>query len=136
ASLSDAETGTSPFASPTTFVNTSSPTQQVFVRVDNLVKGCAATHEFQLEVYPEPVVNSPVDLVQCDDDADGISVFDLSNANPLITTNPAFTITYYNTQVGADTQDPTDEITSLVGFSNASASQVFANVSDGACSSV
>lgn len=135
-SLADAETGTSPFASPTTFVNTSSPTQQVFVRVDNLVKGCAATHEFLLEVYGAPVINSPVDLVQCDDDADGISVFDLNIANSLITTNPAFTITYYNTQTGAENQDSSDEITNLVGFSNATASQVFANISDGECYSI
>jgi hypothetical protein len=38
-----------------------------------------------LTVYSLPIVNSPVTLVQCDDDTDGISTFNLTEKNNKIT---------------------------------------------------
>ncbi|UOB19156.1 T9SS type B sorting domain-containing protein [Abyssalbus ytuae] len=131
ASLAAAQAGSAPFANPGAFVNTSIPTQQIFVRVENIATGCVATHVFSIEVYTVPPVNTPVTLSQCDDNSDGISVFDLNDANPLVINNPAnFTITYYNTLTGATNQDAADEIINVDTFSDSASSQVFANVSD------
>ena len=65
-----------------------------------------------LTTYPLPVINSPLTLVQCDDDTDGISSFNLTQKNSLISTNAAFeTFTYFTTQLGAETSDISVQIT-------------------------
>ena len=65
-----------------------------------------------LTTYALPVLNSPVTLKQCDDDTDGISDFNLTEINPLVSANAAAeTFTYFTTFAAADTNNATFQIT-------------------------
>ncbi len=64
-----------------------------------------------LTTYALPVVTTPLIMVQCDDDTDGISSFNLTQKNDLISANAAFeTFTYFTSQIGAQTNDLTLQI--------------------------
>jgi gliding motility-associated-like protein len=68
--------------------------------------------ETELTVYTLPIVATPITLVQCDDDSDGFSNFNLTEKNSFISTNYSNeTFTYYTTQLGANTNNITDKIT-------------------------
>ena len=59
-----------------------------------------------LSVLALPTINPPVTLVQCDDDTDGISIFNLSQKNNAISVNSATEkFSYYTTIKGAESQD-------------------------------
>lgn len=78
-------------------------------------------------IYDIPVITTPVTIVQCDDDIDGIVDFNLETANTLISTQtPTPTITYFLTQAEALAGTPT--ITNPTVFSNAVANSVWARV--------
>ena len=65
-----------------------------------------------LTTYPLPVVTTPLTMVQCDDDTDGISSFNLTQKNNQISANAAFeTFTYFTTQIGAQTNAIAVQIT-------------------------
>ncbi|MDX6183355.1 T9SS type B sorting domain-containing protein [Flavobacterium sp. Fl-77] len=54
-----------------------------------------------------PSVASSVTLVQCDDDTDGVTAFNLTQKNNIISANSAQeTISYYATLAGAETENP------------------------------
>ena len=103
----------------TTIQNSSNP-QTVFARLENkLNRNCFDTTSFQLNVNPRPVVNSEVTLKQCDTDTDGITSFNLTEANQLISndhTNETFT--YYLTEAQAETALISDQITSPTTYPN------------------
>lgn len=59
-----------------------------------------------LTVYALPVVSTPISLKQCDDDTDGISIFNLTQKNDVISTNYLTeTFTYYTTPLAAANQN-------------------------------
>jgi len=59
-----------------------------------------------LTIFALPTINSPITLVQCDDDTDGVSVFNLTQKNNAISTNSAVEkFSYYTTIAGAESQD-------------------------------
>ena len=132
-SVVDAQSGANPIPTPDNFQPPGNP-WDVYVRVVNNIKGCASNNppQFELNYYTTPPVTTPVTLSQCDDDTDGISIFNLNEANDLIISDPGFNIRYFNTLIGAQNQDFNDEIQDLLAFSNASATQVFAYVVDNA----
>jgi len=79
------------------------------------------SEEITLTVFELPQVNSLVNLVQCDDDNDGFSAFNLNEANALISANSANeTFTYYLTQASAEAGDElsTDYINEPTAFVN------------------
>ena len=97
-SVADAISGNTPLSSPHS--NNSSPdSQTIYVRVLNITTGCINTHvAFDLIVHPLPIVTSPVTLKQCDDDTDGYSAFNLTEADDEISANAANeNFTYYLT---------------------------------------
>ncbi|NNC51157.1 MAG: T9SS type B sorting domain-containing protein [Flaviramulus sp.] len=59
--------------------NTTSP-QTIYVRVENITDpSCFGTDSFILQVSPDPIYNTVIDYLVCDDDSnDGKNVFDLS----------------------------------------------------------
>ncbi|MDC1316334.1 choice-of-anchor L domain-containing protein, partial [bacterium] len=71
--------------------------QRVYVRIENIANAdCNAISDdsasstfksFELIVDPLPVISSPVELKQCDDDTDGFSFFNLNEAASDISTN-------------------------------------------------
>lgn len=71
-----------------------------------------------LTVYALPAVN-PVTIIQCDDDLDAITTFNLTIKNDEISSNfNTETFTYYKTLAGANNQDPSQLITTPLSFVN------------------
>ncbi|WP_111309540.1 T9SS type B sorting domain-containing protein [Confluentibacter sediminis] len=71
----------------------------IYVRITNKTSLCDITTSFNLRIKETPVANTPPDLVACDDDYDGILVFDLSQNDAAIlgSQDPAIhNITYYS----------------------------------------
>lgn len=81
-----------------------------------------------LTTYPLPVVTTPITLKQCDDDTDGISIFNLTQKNDVISTNYlAETFTYFTTQAAANTANIAFKINNPLAFTSGTAS-VYARV--------
>jgi len=72
-----------------------------------------------ITILATPVINSPVDLKQCDDDLDGFSPFNLNEANEKISSNyENETFTYFKTAAGADSNDASDLIPDPLTYTN------------------
>ncbi|MFV5691834.1 T9SS type B sorting domain-containing protein [Flavobacterium sp. LT1R49] len=77
--------------------------------------------ETTLTIYALPVVNN-ITIIQCDDDTDGFSDFNLTVKNNVISTNFASeTFTYYTTLSGAETADTGKLISNPSAFTNTTA---------------
>ncbi|MFV5685569.1 T9SS type B sorting domain-containing protein [Flavobacterium sp. GB2R13] len=78
--------------------------------------------ETTLTVYALPIINT-VTIVQCDDDTDGFSNFNLTVKNNAISSNFASeTFTYYTTLSGAETADTANLISNPFAFKNTTVS--------------
>jgi gliding motility-associated-like protein len=89
---------------------------------------CSITTSFVLSILPNPVANTPTDLIECDDDFDNRLIFDLSRKDTEIlgaTQNASnFSVTYHNTLENANTK--TDALN--VRFEAESGTAIFARV--------
>ncbi|NQX76283.1 T9SS type B sorting domain-containing protein, partial [Gilvibacter sp.] len=88
--LADAEADLFPLVSP--YANIVAYSQIVYARVENTLTGCFAIVELELIVLNSPELPLEIeDFVICDDDDDGIAVFDLTTKDPEIygTQDPA-----------------------------------------------
>ena len=86
-----------------------------------------------LTTYALPVITTPISLIQCDDDTDGISVFNLTQKNNVISSNyQNETFTYYTTSIAANAENSAFEITTPLAYTSGNTS-VYARVenSDG-----
>lgn len=73
-----------------------------------------------LTVLSLPVLNSPVTIIQCDDDTDGISNFNVTEKNSFISANYTNeTFTYYTSETGANTKDTAALISNTIAFTSA-----------------
>ncbi|WP_299257566.1 T9SS type B sorting domain-containing protein [uncultured Aquimarina sp.] len=115
----DADAGVIGTTLPNNYTNTSNP-QIIYIRIENVLeRSCYETTSFQLIVNPLPVVLPIVSLLQCDDDTDGISLFNLSEANVLISGNASNeTFTYYLTEIAAINEDVTSQIVNFTVYPN------------------
>ncbi|QMU65220.1 MAG: T9SS type B sorting domain-containing protein [Flavobacteriaceae bacterium] len=115
----DATNDTNPIDKINPYTNTTPNGQTIYVRVghnDNPT-ACVAYTNFDLIVHPLPVITTPVDLRQCDDDTDGFSAFNLTEANRLLSADFANeTFVYYPTM--ADAQANTNAINNPTAFTN------------------
>jgi gliding motility-associated-like protein len=84
----------------------------------------------QITIYPKPTLtNSAVSLKQCDDNNDGFSAFNLSEANELVVASTTgLTFSYFETQLEA--QSNSNPISNFTAYSNQTVStdQVFVRV--------
>jgi len=72
-----------------------------------------------LTTYALPVVTTPISLKQCDDDTDGISIFNLTQKNDVISTNYLNeTFTYYTTLNGAENEINAVQITNPINYTS------------------
>lgn len=119
ASQAEADAGVPGTELPLNYTNTSNP-QTIYVRIENISeRSCYQTSSFQLIVNPLPVVSPVVSLLQCDDDTDGITFFNLSEANGLISANAVNEVfTYYLTETAAINEDGASEITNFTAYPN------------------
>jgi len=86
----------------------------IYARVEFSTTHCYHIHQFDLIVNPLPNANTPDNLETCDDDYDGLYIFDLSSQNTLVLNgqNPnSFTISYHNDLLSAE-----DNINPLINF--------------------
>ena len=72
-----------------------------------------------LKVYELPVAQPNIKLIQCDDDGDGISNFNLNEVNKSISNLSAVErFSYYLTKLGAETKDISDKILNSINYSS------------------
>jgi len=102
--LMDANSGTNAIVSSSNYTNTSNP-QTIYVRVEEASSGNYDTTSFDLIVNPTPIAIQPTPLELCDDNADEITVFDLTVKDSEITGgNVTWAVTYYEALDDAITQ--------------------------------
>lgn len=89
------------------------------VQLSKVGNSCGLTSaETTLTVYALPIVND-VTIIQCDDDLDAVSSFNLTVKNNVISSNSANeTFTYYTTLAGAKTANPAQLIATPLAFVN------------------
>ena len=89
------------------------------VQISRIGNSCGLiSNATTLQVYALPTVNN-ITIVQCDDDLDAITSFNLTIKNDVISANfNNETFTYYKTVAGANTQDPSQLITNPLAFIN------------------
>ncbi|AEH00087.1 T9SS type B sorting domain-containing protein [Lacinutrix sp. 5H-3-7-4] len=108
----DAMAGTNPIATPNAYVNTSNP-QIVHVRVEDTANDCFTNTTLELIVNPLPVLVQPDPLALCDvnNPGDEVEAFTLEDANAqILNGQTGITLTYFDTQAGADTNDAAAQI--------------------------
>lgn len=116
---------------PVTYQNTN-PVETIFVKVVNKDNtDCVATTSFKLNVFALPVITSVVDLKQCDDDIDGLSIFNLEEAINKITVNAAVEIISFHKTL-SDAQNNSNGILNQTAYKNqiVSTDKVFVRVSN------
>lgn len=80
--------------------------------------------ETALTVYSLPLVNE-ISIVQCDENADGISTFNLTVKNDFISINASNeTFTYYSSLAGANSVNQGELITNPMAFVNTTANEM------------
>lgn len=92
------------------------------VILNKIGNSCGLTSsETTLVIYALPVVNN-VTIIQCDDNLDAISTFNLTVKNNVISSNSANeTFTYYKNLAGANTADAAQLINTPLAFTNTTA---------------
>ena len=103
-SLPDAEAGINPITNPSTYTNLVNP-QTIYARVSGNTFGCASVEPFDL-IISAITAGTPMDLIACDPDNDGLFDFNLSSQDAdMAGTNAAgsVSITYHLSQNDADT---------------------------------
>ena len=94
--LEDAINDVLPLASP--YENEVPFLQTVFVRLVDQTTGCFNTTTLDLIVKDSPQIVAPDPIILCDDDSDGIEVFDLTQSEDQLLENigaGAYAVTYY-----------------------------------------
>lgn len=104
------------------------------VKLNKNGNSCGKTSDFTvLSFLPNPTINPITNLLQCDDDTDGISVFNLTQKNSFISANyQTETFSYFKTENGAkaNTTNPNDFIANAATFTSGNAI-VYVRVQDG-----
>lgn len=89
----------------------------IWVRLTIIASGCHLVNSFNLVVNPLPTVND-TSIVQCDDNLDAVTAFNLTVNNLLISTNPGDIFTYYTSFAGANANPAYDLIPNELTFEN------------------
>ena len=114
----NAETATSPIATPFSYTNLNPTNHEVYVRVENIITGCYNTALLPLLVNPLPIIVLPTPLALCDDlVADAFTVFDLTVKNTEITVGDgSLEVVYYTTLL--DAESATNAILDPTAYTN------------------
>ena len=89
---------------PSNYTNTSTPSQTLYVLVQNVTHGCYGTTTLELRVADIPVANNPAPISICDPDNDGYGFFDIESIKNEVTPNDGinYNITIHETQTDAE----------------------------------
>ncbi|EDP97877.1 T9SS type B sorting domain-containing protein [Kordia algicida OT-1] len=112
----------------TTYTNTTAGGNPVVARIENVDNpACYSLVTFNVVVNPLPIIMQPVALSQCDDDTDGLSDFNLTEANSLLSNDSDNeTFTYYTNLT--DAQNATNPIINDTAYNSGNGGQVFARI--------
>jgi len=120
---------TDEITNPSAYVNTNA-VETIYVKMTNNTNAtCFATTSFQIEVFSLPVVAASVSLKQCDDNNDGFSAFNLTEANELVVASTSsLAFSYFETL--AEAQNNTNPIGNFTTYSNQTVSndQIFIRI--------
>ena len=101
----DAENDVNPLPIP--YTNIANP-QIIHVRLEDVNSGCHRVTTMTLSVLPALNAVTPQPVQQCDEDNDGVTEFDLSTLDVVLTGNiPIGVVHYYETLAQAEENDPT-----------------------------
>ena len=102
-SEADAEASNNPITPPTAYTNVDIGYQVVFARLEETEFGCYDIVPLVLQVDRAPALTDPIDdYFLCDNDQDGIEVFDLTTKDAeILNVLVGVTLTYHNTQADA-----------------------------------
>ena len=119
--MTNAENAIDPIISP--YYNIVPDSQIIFVRAENVVTGCINIVEQELVTIPSPELPLIIeDIIVCDDDYDGITVFDLTQRDEDIfgeQSTTDFGLTYHETLIDAETgENPIVNTTSYQNLTN------------------
>ncbi|MDR6846122.1 T9SS type B sorting domain-containing protein [Flavobacterium granuli] len=96
---------------------------RVLLNRNNNACGLTSADAIKLVIFALPVVNSPITIVQCDDDTDGISNFNLTEKNNFVSANSTNeTFTYYTSSTGANTKDIATLISNALAYTSSNKS--------------
>ena len=95
---SDANAINNANALPQYYTNTSNP-QTIYARVTSTSTLCFNTIPIVINVIPAPAVNSPIEIIICDDNQDGISIIDLEALIPSIVSDTTDLIISFHTSL-------------------------------------
>lgn len=98
----DAENNLDPLAS---IFNYTASNHTIYIRLTDVNNDCPIVTSFNLQINQNPIANIPVDLIECDDDFDGVLVFNLpNNNNSILGLQDAtlHTITFYSELIDAE----------------------------------
>ena len=112
----DSDNGVNALTSP--YTNTSTPAEQLFVRVTNAQTGCVSTTTVQIQVVDNPIVNPDrVYIDACDTDHDGFANFNLTQSiNDILQGLTNVTVTFHVTQ--ADAESGSNPIANSTNYAN------------------
>ncbi|RAJ18256.1 choice-of-anchor L domain-containing protein, partial [Olleya aquimaris] len=102
-------------ATPNAYTNTTPDMQTIWVRVEDNANGCSTITTMDLIVNPLPVLVQPDSLELCDynNPGDEVEAFNLEDANAqILNGQTGITLTYYDTQAGADNATAANQIVS------------------------
>lgn len=107
-----------------TNVNVSMNGLQYRVVLNKINNACGLTSApALLTILGLPVLTSPISIIQCDNDTDGISTFNVTEKNSFISNNAANeSFTYYTTMAAATSKDITNQITNPIAYTTANTS--------------
>ena len=119
--MSDANTGSNPLASP--YNNVVIDTQTIYARVESatVVTDCATIIDLVLNVYPTPQLLTPTALELCDDNLDQVVQFDLSDSVTELLNGIELSdivISFYETELNASSSN--NAISTPLAYSNIS----------------
>jgi len=122
-----------PIPLPKTYINTAQNSQTIYVSVkEKEDPKCSSNTEFDIIVTPLPILKAAtVILKQCDDNSDGISLFNLNEANILLSDNYINeTFTYYISNTLAENGISGTEIPTSSAYQNPTTigSKVYARI--------
>ena len=112
-SEADAEAPSNAIGTPSNYTNVTPDMETIWVRVEYNATGCYTVTDLDLIVNPLPVLVQPDPLNLCDynNPGDEQEVFTLEDANAqILNGQTGITLTYYDTQAGANTADAAAQI--------------------------
>lgn len=92
---------------------------RVLLNRNNNACGLTSANSVSLTIFALPILNSRITIVQCDDDTDGISNFNITEKNSFISSNYSNeSFTYYTTLNGANNKDNSALISNPLAFTS------------------